>query len=51
LEVGMVWQNEANLPFFEGIWIGWKDSGFGYSLGKYGTRAFTKIKQVSVIST
>ena len=51
LEVGMVWQNDANLPFFEGIWIGWKDSGFGYSLGKYGTRAFTKIKQVSAISS
>jgi acyl-CoA reductase-like NAD-dependent aldehyde dehydrogenase len=47
LEVGMVWQNDANLSFFEGIWIGWKDSGFGYSLGKYGTRIFTKIKQVS----
>jgi len=49
LKVGMIWQNEADLPFFEGIWIGWKDSGFGYSLGKYGTRAFTKIKQVSFI--
>jgi len=45
----MVWQNDANLPFLEGIWVGWKDSGFGYSLGKYGTRAFTKIKQVSAI--
>lgn len=50
LEVGMVWQNDTNLPFFEGIWIGWKDSGFGYSLGKYGTRTFTKIKQVSFIT-
>jgi len=49
LEVGMVWQNDANLPFFEGIWTGWKDSGFGFSLGKYGTRVFTKIKQVSSI--
>jgi len=50
LEVGMVWQNDANLPFFEGIWIGWKDSGSGFSLGKYGTRAYTKIKQISSVS-
>jgi len=47
LEVGMVWQNEANLPFLEGVWTGWKQSGFGVSLGKHGTRVYTKIKQIS----
>jgi acyl-CoA reductase-like NAD-dependent aldehyde dehydrogenase len=51
LEVGMVWQNDANLPFNEGVWTGWKDSGRGYGLGKYGTRSFTKIKQVSGIKS
>lgn len=47
LEVGMVWQNDANLPILEGNWEGWKDSGVGCSLGKYGIRAYTKTKQIT----
>ncbi len=49
LHVGMVWQNDANLPFLEGVWCGWKDSGFGMALGKHGTRAFTRMKQISAV--
>jgi acyl-CoA reductase-like NAD-dependent aldehyde dehydrogenase len=49
LQAGMVWQNEANTPYLEGIWAGWKESGYGSALGKYGIRAFTRMKQISAV--
>ncbi len=43
---GMVFWNQVPRPFFEGLWSGRKQSAGGFSLGRYGTRNFTQVKQV-----
>ena len=45
-DTGMVFWNQVPRPIFEGIWTGRRQSSGGFSLGRYGTRNFTRIKQI-----
>ena len=48
LDVGMVWINDANLPFPQAPWAGRKDSGPGIELSVSGLRKFVREKHICI---
>ncbi|HSE51408.1 MAG TPA: aldehyde dehydrogenase family protein [Gemmatimonadales bacterium] len=46
LRVGVVWVNHMQPTFVEAPWGGYKQSGFGRELGKWGVEEYLQVKQV-----
>ncbi|CAM9460686.1 unnamed protein product [Ectocarpus sp. 6 AP-2014] len=47
LRVGIVWQNCSQPAFIQAPWGGYKKSGFGRELGRWGLEAFLGVKQIT----
>jgi betaine-aldehyde dehydrogenase len=48
LRAGIVWVNHMQPTFVEAPWGGWKQSGIGRELGKWGVEEYLHVKQVHV---
>jgi betaine-aldehyde dehydrogenase len=48
LRVGVVWVNHMQPTFVEAPWGGYKQSGFGRELGKWGVEEYLQVKQVHI---
>ncbi|RMD42707.1 hypothetical protein DV735_g2435, partial [Chaetothyriales sp. CBS 134920] len=48
LEAGTVFVNRADYPSPDLAWTGWKDSGKGVTMGRWGFEAFVKLRSVHV---
>ncbi|RMZ90287.1 hypothetical protein DV736_g2468, partial [Chaetothyriales sp. CBS 134916] len=48
LEAGTVFVNRADYPAPDLAWTGWKDSGKGVTMGRWGFEAFVKLRSVHV---
>lgn len=47
LEAGCVWQNCSGPAFAQGPWGGFKRSGIGRELGRWGLESFQEVKQIT----
>jgi betaine-aldehyde dehydrogenase len=47
LDAGCVWQNCNGLAFVQGPWGGFKASGVGRELGRWGLESFQEVKQIT----
>jgi betaine-aldehyde dehydrogenase len=47
LEAGCIWQNCSGPAFVQGPWGGFKRSGIGRELGRWGLESFQEVKQVT----
>jgi betaine-aldehyde dehydrogenase len=47
LRTGIVWKNCCQPAFIQAPWGGFKKSGFGRELGRWGLEEFTGVKQVT----
>lgn len=47
LRAGIVWQNCSQPAFIQAPWGGYKKSGFGRELGRWGLEAFLGVKQIT----
>jgi len=47
MRVGIVWKNCCQPAFVQAPWGGFKNSGFGRDLGRWGMEEFTGVKQVT----
>lgn len=50
VEAGTVFVNRADFPSPDLAWTGWKDSGKGITLSRFGFEQFVKVKSVHVKS-
>ncbi|HJR34673.1 MAG TPA: aldehyde dehydrogenase family protein [Gemmatimonadales bacterium] len=48
LRAGVVWVNHMQPTFVEAPWGGYKQSGFGRELGKWGVEEYLQVKQVHI---
>ena len=47
LRAGIVWKNCAQPTFIQAPWGGFKKSGFGRELGRWGLEEYTGVKQIT----
>jgi betaine-aldehyde dehydrogenase len=47
LRAGIVWKNCSQPAFIQCPWGGYKKSGFGRELGRWGMEEFTGVKQIT----
>lgn len=47
LRAGIVWQNCSQPAFVQAPWGGYKQSGFGRELGRWGLEEFLGVKQIT----
>lgn len=47
LRAGIVWQNCSQPAFVQAPWGGYKKSGFGRELGRWGLEEFLGVKQIT----
>jgi len=48
LRAGIVWVNHMHATYVEAPWGGYKQSGFGRELGKWGVEEYLNVKQVYI---
>jgi betaine-aldehyde dehydrogenase len=48
LRAGVVWVNQTQVSAIEAPWGGYKQSGFGRELGRWGVEEYLQVKQVYI---